>query len=188
MLSYAGATKTDGSCKKIADYKSELALIRDTWNKGNTGKQKYNAVKIFSTGDCYQLQNVVTAINQIGGGMKVYAGVWNVPDWKFDQDKAALEKIIKQFGTSWLAGINVGSESLYRKEVSADKLAGQIYGMLLFVSCSHALVANNDMQMSRVWCRFPSRLPTSPLVPPIPGRRGLILPTSPSSRPLMLPS
>ena len=60
--------------------------------------------------------------------MKVYAGVWNVPEWKFEQDKSALEQAIRTHGASWLAGVYVGSESLYRKEITASRLTEQIYG------------------------------------------------------------
>lgn len=68
-----------------------------------------------------------TAIN---AGMMLWVGVWNVDDAKFGREKAALEAAIRAYPetTKWLKGINVGSESLYRKEVSAQKLAGQIYG------------------------------------------------------------
>ena len=57
-------------------------------------------------------------------------GVWNVPEEKFNAEKAALETVLKQHPdtTKWLAGINVGSESLYRKEVKPWRLAEQIYG------------------------------------------------------------
>ena len=60
----------------------------------------------------------------------LWVGVWNVDDAKFGREKAALEAAIRAYPetTKWLKGINVGSESLYRKEVSAQKLAGQIYG------------------------------------------------------------
>jgi exo-beta-1,3-glucanase (GH17 family) len=55
--------------------------------------------------------------------------VWNVDDAKFAAEKAALEAMLKAYPdtSKWLKGINVGSESLYRKEITADKLAQQIY-------------------------------------------------------------
>lgn len=155
-----GHTRPDGSCKKLADWKTDLLRIRDTWNAGNTGKQRYNAIKIFSTGDCYALQNAVTAIKEIGGGIKVYAGVWNVPDWKFDQDKAALEKVMRLNidNNKWLAGINVGSESFYREEVTAEKLAGQIWDVKGMVQNSlgagHVAVGTADTWTSWVDGRF----------------------------------
>jgi exo-beta-1,3-glucanase (GH17 family) len=58
-------------------------------------------------------------------------GVWNVDDAKFGREKAALESALKKWPdtSKWLKGINVGSESLYRKEITASKLAQQIYGL-----------------------------------------------------------
>lgn len=58
-------------------------------------------------------------------------GVWNVDDAKFGREKAALEQAMRKWPdtSKWLKGINVGSESLYRKEVTAAKLAGQIKGV-----------------------------------------------------------
>lgn len=59
--------------------------------------------------------------------MKILVGVWATDDAHFGRDKAALLKVIKQYGTDWIAAISVGSEDLYRKDISPDKLAQQIY-------------------------------------------------------------
>jgi exo-beta-1,3-glucanase (GH17 family) len=84
-------------------------------------------VKIYSTNDCDALKNAVPAA--IAAGTKLWVGVWNVDDTKFGVEKAALEAMLKAYPdtSTWLKGINVGSESLYRKEITADKLAQQIY-------------------------------------------------------------
>lgn len=114
----------DNGCKTIADWKVDLQKIKQ-WGTPNNAKAKFNAIKIFSSGSCYSLQNAVQAAEQVGG-IKIWAGIWNSPD-KFGADKAALEKMIKWKGSSWLAGVIVGSESLYRKEITANALAGQIH-------------------------------------------------------------
>jgi glucan 1,3-beta-glucosidase len=59
--------------------------------------------------------------------MKILVGVWSTDDAHFGRDKAALLKAIKQHGTDWIAAISVGSEDLYRKDISPQKLAQQIY-------------------------------------------------------------
>lgn len=84
---------------------------------------------MFSTADCDALANAVPAA--IATGTKLWVGVWNVDDAKFGREKAALQAAIKRYPdtSKWLQGINVGSESLYRKDVTALKLASQIKGL-----------------------------------------------------------
>lgn len=65
----------------------------------------------------------------IAENVKIWAGVWAVDDAKFTREKAALEFAIRTYGSAWLAGINVGSESLYRNEIDPNNLAIKIYGM-----------------------------------------------------------
>jgi len=119
-----GATHKSGSCKTTAQWKQEFSKVK-SWSPG--GKGTFNSIKLFSTADCNALINAVPAA--ISAGVTLWVGVWNVDDAKFGREKAALEAAIKQYPdtSKWLKGINVGSESLYRKEISADKLAGQIY-------------------------------------------------------------
>ena len=84
---------------------------------------------MFSTMDCNALANAVPAA--IATGTKLWVCVWNVDDAKFAREKAGLEAAIREYPdtSKWLQGINVGSESLYRKDVTAQKLAGQIEGL-----------------------------------------------------------
>lgn len=53
--------------------------------------------------------------------------MWAVDVNKFNAEKGALEYAMQQWGTDWLAGVNVGSESLYRKEITPLDLAIQIW-------------------------------------------------------------
>ncbi|KAF8251007.1 glycoside hydrolase [Wilcoxina mikolae CBS 423.85] len=118
-----GFTHKSGACKTTAQYQQEFNKIK-SWSKG--GKLTFNTVKMFSTADCNALMQVVPAA--IATGTKLWVGVWNVDDAKFGREKAALEQAMRQWPdtSKWLKGINVGSESLYRKEITAKKLAGQI--------------------------------------------------------------
>jgi len=116
----------DNQCKSTANWQADFQKIIGWGNQNpNIPKAKFRAVKIFSTGDCNALLNAVPAA--VNTGVKIWVGVWNVPDWKFNQDKAALEQAIKSYGSGWIAGVNVGSESLYRNEVQPWKLTQQIY-------------------------------------------------------------
>lgn len=71
--------------------------------------------------------NTATALET---GTKIWVGIWNTPADKFNREKAALEAVMRRYPdtSKWLMGINVGSESLYRKDVTPAKLAEQIYG------------------------------------------------------------
>lgn len=73
----------------------------------------------------------LTSSLAIEAGVLVWVCVWNVPEAKFTIEKSALEAALKKYPdtSKWLKGINVGSESLYRKEITASRLAEQIYGM-----------------------------------------------------------
>lgn len=112
------ANAADRSCKTTAQWQTEFTKLK-SWSP------KFNVVKLFSTSDCSALKNAVPAAK--AAGIKIWAGVWAVDNNKFNADKAALEAAIKLHGTSWLAGINVGSESLYRKEIDPNLLAQHIY-------------------------------------------------------------
>lgn len=101
------------------------------WSKGGV---EYNTFKLFATSDCDTLKNAVPAA--IALKAKIWAGVWAVDANKFTAEKNALEAAIRTYGHEWLAGINVGSESLYRKEITDHALAQQIYDVKGMVQIS----------------------------------------------------
>ncbi|KAI5843171.1 glycoside hydrolase superfamily [Tricharina praecox] len=119
-----GHTHKSGSCKTTAAWTQEFKKIK-SWSTG--GKGTFNTVKLFSTNDCNALEMAVPAAK--AAGVKIWVGVWNTPEDKFNAEKAALERALKAHPDTakWLAGINVGSESLYRKDVQPWRLAEQIY-------------------------------------------------------------
>lgn len=119
-----GANAQNGACKTTAQWQQEFNKIK-SWSSGP--KAQFNTVKLFSTSDCNALEQAVPAA--IAAGVKIWAGVWNVDDAKFGREKAALEKAINQYrpASKWLAGVNVGSESLYRKEITGWALGQQIW-------------------------------------------------------------
>lgn len=95
---------------------------------------QYKTFKLFATSDCDTLKNAVPAAKAVGA--KIWAGVWAVDVNKFTAEKNALEYAIRTWGSDWLAGINVGSESLYRKEITGHDLAQQIYDVKGMVQLS----------------------------------------------------
>lgn len=100
----------------------------------SNGGNKYDTFKLFATSDCDTLKNAVPAA--IAVKAKLWAGVWAVDVNKFTAEKNALEAAIREHGHDWLAGINVGSESLYRKEITGHDLAQQIYDVKGMVQIS----------------------------------------------------
>lgn len=119
---FANVIQPNGDCKSTQDWTDEFNAIK-SWNP------EFTTVKLFSTSDCSALANAAPAATQTG--FKIWVGLWPGPETagqaKFEQEKGALEQAIKADGTGWLAGINVGSESLYRNETSPDTLASQIW-------------------------------------------------------------
>jgi glucan 1,3-beta-glucosidase len=113
-----GANRADGACKWEADWKKDFQAIK-SWNKG------FNAVRLYSADDCNTLVKAVPAAKATG--MKILVGVWATDDAHFGRDKKALLNAIKKHGTGWIAAISVGSEDLYREDISPQKLAQQIY-------------------------------------------------------------
>lgn len=117
-----GAQTTSNACKTTAQYQSEFEKIKNTYS---TSSATFDTIKIYSTSDCNALLTAVPAAQ--AAGVKLWAGVWEIDQTKFDNEKAALESAIRQYGHDWLAGVNVGSEALYRKEITASDLATKIY-------------------------------------------------------------
>jgi len=113
-----GANKPDGSCKNVQDWTDDFNTIK-SWDS------RFNTVKLFTTSDCGAIMNAAPAA--IATGMKIWVGVWAVDTGKFDNEKGNLEAAMREYGNAWMAGVNVGSESLYRKEIDPKLLAQRIY-------------------------------------------------------------
>jgi exo-beta-1,3-glucanase (GH17 family) len=115
------AEKADGSCKAPADWAADFAAIK-SWPNPTKGPL---AVRVFASSDCNTIANIAQPAKD--AGIKVFAGVWAAEsDGHFAREKNALDAALKQYGCEWLAGVSVGSEDLYRKEIPAARLAEQI--------------------------------------------------------------
>lgn len=117
-----GVRNRDGTCKSALDFENDLNVL----------SEHSNHLKIFSVSECDVLQNLgPVAENK---GFKVLFGVW--PD-KADilaGEKATLRAHLPQISRETVSGILVGSEALYRKSMTAQKLAeviGSIKTLLL---------------------------------------------------------
>jgi len=119
-----GSVTSTGACKTQAQYEQEFKKIKKDFSASMPGTT-LDAIKFFSTSGCNMLMLAIPAAN--AAGVKLWPTVWAVPYEKFTADKGALEQAIRKYGTSWLAGVIVGSESLYREEIDPNQLASMIY-------------------------------------------------------------
>jgi exo-beta-1,3-glucanase (GH17 family) len=113
-----GANNPDGSCKTQAQWESDFRRLQQL--PGN-----FTSVRLYTTTDCDTLTFAVPAA--ISTGTHLLVGVWTENATHFQQEKDALEVVIRKYGQDWIVAISVGSEDLYRNDTNADTLAQQIY-------------------------------------------------------------
>jgi exo-beta-1,3-glucanase (GH17 family) len=113
-----GANNPDGSCKSQNDWRAAFQKLKSL-------PGYFTSVRLYASSDCNTLANAVPAA--ISEGMSLLVGVWTEDENHFTAEKNALQAAIKQYGSSWILAISVGSEDLYRKEADPNRLAQQIY-------------------------------------------------------------
>lgn len=97
-------------CKPASQIASELALL-----KGVT-----DSIRLYSLTDCDQANAVVPAA--IEAGLKIELGMWvDSSASSFETEKAAFQKLLETgiVTSDHIVGIHVGSEAVYRKDVTA---------------------------------------------------------------------
>ncbi|KAK9474473.1 glycoside hydrolase superfamily [Dipodascopsis tothii] len=109
-----GVKVASGDCKYTADYLSDFETI----------KSYTDIVRVYSTSDCNTLEYLLPAVKQ--AGMRVFIGVWPTDDSHFALDKQALTTYITEVDASSIVGITVGSEALYRGDLTPSALADAI--------------------------------------------------------------
>lgn len=101
-------------CKDAAAVASDMATI----------SQVADAVRLFSLTDCAQSELVVPAA--ISAGLRVSLGLWvSGDDSVFAAERAQLESLLQShlewFKNGKVADIHVGSEAIYRKDVTVQQ-------------------------------------------------------------------
>ncbi|CCE61637.1 hypothetical protein TPHA_0A05630 [Tetrapisispora phaffii CBS 4417] len=109
-----GVKNNDGTCKSVSQFESDLELL-----KGYT-----DTVKVYAASDCNTLQNLGPAAE--AEGFKLFLGVWPTDDSHFQAEIAALRTYLPALKQSTIAGFLVGSEALYREDLTASELADKI--------------------------------------------------------------
>ncbi|KAL6946782.1 hypothetical protein ACO0QE_001631 [Hanseniaspora vineae] len=117
------ATDNNGNCKTTDDWVSDLETV----------KTYGSSVKIYAVSDCNALQTLGPAAEQVGS-VKLWLGIWEVDDAHFEAEQNALSTYLPEIDSSLVNGFLVGSEALYRGDLSPSALAGKIQTIQKLVS------------------------------------------------------
>ncbi|SCU86417.1 LAFA_0E00628g1_1 [Lachancea sp. 'fantastica'] len=117
-----GVKNNDGTCKSTQDYENDF----------NTLKGYTNTIKVYAASDCNTLQNIGPAAEKAGFG--IFLGVWPNDDAHYAAEKAALQNYLPWIKSSTVRGILVGSEALYRGDLTASELSDKINDIRSFVA------------------------------------------------------
>ncbi|KAA6414041.1 MAG: hypothetical protein FRX48_02403 [Lasallia pustulata] len=106
--------------------------------------QLTNAVRLYGT-DCNQTEMVLQAINVLGlTDMKVWLGVWvDNNSTTSNRQLSAMNDILDKNGATTFAGVIVGNEVLFRKDMTVDDL-----GSLLGNVKSNLTAKNIDLPLA----------------------------------------
>jgi len=143
-----GANNEDGSCKTMNDWSEAFAKLKAL-------PQGIDSVRLYASSDCDTLANAVPAALYANIGILV--GVWATDDAHFGREKAALNQAIAQYGHSWIIGISVGSEDLYRaqfqntNEIDPGTLAQRIYDVRGMVRAQGVTADVGHVDTWNVW-------------------------------------
>lgn len=105
---------SDGGCKTTLDYLKDFKEMR----------YLTSTVKVYAVSDCGALGNMGVALEQ--AGFTAFLGVWPTDEGHYAAEKAALWAYLPRLSVKSIRGITVGSETLYRKEMTAEQLADKI--------------------------------------------------------------
>lgn len=117
-----GVKKNDGSCKQTDDYLADFKIM--------SGYS--NVVKFYASSDCNTLQIMGPAAQS--SGFSMWVGVWPTDEQHFEAEKAALIAYLPTIKRDYVEGFMVGSESLYRKDLTATQLAEKINTIRTLIS------------------------------------------------------
>ncbi len=116
-----GVKTNSGQCKTTNDYLNDFNIL----------KSYATTVKVYASSDCNTLQNIAPAVQE--AGFKLFVGVWPNDDAHFNDEKNALSSYLPLLSTSNVQAVLVGSEALYRKDLTPQELADKINNIRDFI-------------------------------------------------------
>ncbi|XBW36920.1 hypothetical protein QEN19_002499 [Hanseniaspora menglaensis] len=106
----------------------------DSWNEALQKAASYfSTIKTYAVSDCDMLANIAPALNE-NTGVKVWMGIWEVDDAHYAAEKAALSTYLPTISKDSVAGFSVGSEALYRGDLTPSALADKINDIRSLIS------------------------------------------------------
>jgi len=104
-----------GGCLEQADWLNQFNIVK-AWG--------FDSVRLYASASCDTIMRAAPAA--IAANITLLAGIWAVPDDNYASEKGAFLNAVQTYGTSYLAAVSVGSESLYRKEIDPNLLASRV--------------------------------------------------------------
>lgn len=109
-----GVKDNAGNCKSASEYATDFSNL-----KGYT-----SVVKTYAVSDCNTLQILGPAAES--AGFEVIFGIWPTDSAHFEEEKQALKDYLPKISKSTVKVFTVGSEALYREDMTASELADAI--------------------------------------------------------------
>ncbi|CCE82795.1 Piso0_002542 [Millerozyma farinosa CBS 7064] len=109
-----GVKDNNGNCKTTDGYESDFSTL-SPYSK---------TVKTYAVSDCNTLQNLGPAAEE--AGFELFLGIWPTDDSHFEAEKSALQSYLPNISKNTVKYFLVGSEALYRNDMSASDLASKI--------------------------------------------------------------
>ena len=109
-----GVKDNSGNCKSTSEYESDFQKL-SLYSK---------IVKTYAVSDCNTLQNLGPAAED--AGFQVMFGIWPNDDAPFEAEQEALQTYLPKISKKTAYAFLVGSEALYRDDLSASDLASKI--------------------------------------------------------------
>lgn len=104
----------EGNCKTADEYSLDFSKL-EAYTK---------IVKTYAVSDCNTLQNLGPAAEK--AGFQVMFGIWPTDNSHFEAEKEALKTYLPTISKDTVKVFTVGSEALYRNDLSASDLASAI--------------------------------------------------------------
>jgi glucan 1,3-beta-glucosidase len=109
-----GVQDNAGSCKTAEEYKKDLEVLSDYTSK----------VRVYASSDCNTLEILGPVAED--AGFTLFLGIWPNDDAHFQEEQDALKTYLRKIKRSTIEAFNVGSEALYRDDMTASELAEKI--------------------------------------------------------------